>query len=59
MPHSTIPEDQRKPPTEDEDEKYEWQYESDETDVVSTAPPTRFSSFDILFVVGMERKAST
>ena len=47
IPHSIIPEDQRKPYAEDEDEKYEWQYESDEMDVVSTAPPTRFSSSDI------------
>ena len=47
MPHSIIPEDQRKPYIEDENEKYEWQYESDETDVVSTVPLTRFSSSDI------------
>ena len=41
MPHSIIPENQRKPRVEDEGSEYEWQYESDEEDVVRTAPPTR------------------
>ena len=49
MPHSIIPEDRRKPCIEDEDEEYEWQYESDEEGVVSTAPPTQFRSSDDSF----------
>lgn len=59
MPYSIIPENQRKPYVEDEESEYEWQYESDEEDVVSTTPPTRFSSLTFLFAVGMERKAPT
>lgn len=39
-PYSIIPENQRKPYVEDEELGYEWQYESDEEDVVSTVPPT-------------------
>lgn len=44
MPRSIIPEEQRKLYVEDEE--YEWQYESDEEDVVSTAPPIRFCLSD-------------
>ena len=58
MPYNIIPENQRKPYVEDEESEYEWQCESDEEDVVSTVPPTRFCSPNF-FVVGMERKAST
>ena len=58
MPYSIIPENQQKPYIEDEESEYEWQYESDEEDVVSTTPPTRFCLFNF-FVVEMERKAST
>ena len=43
VPRSTVPEDQRKPCVEDEESGYEWQYESDEEDVVRTLPPIRFS----------------
>ena len=49
MPHSIIPEDQRKPYIEDDESEYEWQYESDEEGVVSTAPPTLFCSSDDSF----------
>ena len=44
--HNIIPEDQRKPYIEDDESEYEWQYESDEEGVVSTAPPTLFCSSD-------------
>ena len=40
MSYSIIPENQRKPHVEGEESEYEWQYESDEEDVVSTTPPT-------------------
>lgn len=46
MPYSIIPKNQRKPYVEDGESEYEWQYESDEEDVVSTVPPTRFCSFN-------------
>ena len=58
MSYSTILENQGKPYVEEEKSEYEWQYESDEEDVVSTALPTRFGSSNFI-VVGMERKAST